>query len=234
LVLRKPRATMFRARCDRALYVLSEGAAALSKILRYRKYRAMRWRNGQGTTLEIAREPPGGEPFAWRLSLATLERSCNFSAYPGYRRALVLVSGEKLHLTFWRHGRRRLGPESRWVRFDGSWRTRCALAGPCTDLSLIVRDDADTGGRSILRAPRVIQARSKHRLYIPGGLYAALVSLVGTVSVADVTGSRRRLGPLDTLLLSPAHPRSWTIGPVGGRRAELVLLQWRPGCAIFL
>jgi environmental stress-induced protein Ves len=189
----------------------------------------MPWRNGQGTTLEIAREPGNGPDFAWRLSLAKLERSCNFSSYPGYRRALVLVCGEDLRLTFWRHGSRLLASRGHSVRFDGSWRTRCAVPARCTDLSLIVRDGSGTG-RSIVRAPRLLRVNSNRRLLVPRGLYTALMPLCGTVAVANSAGSRPRLlRPLDTLLLSPARRQTWSIRRVEGRRAALVLLQWCPG-----
>jgi environmental stress-induced protein Ves len=199
----------------------------LFKILKYEKYREMPWRNGQGSTLEIAREPGDGKEFAWRLSLAKLERASNFSAYPGYRRALVLVSGEHLRLTFWGHGQRSLGPQDRCVRFEGSWRARCAVPlGPCMDLSLIVRD----GSRSVLKAPRVLEVGSQHPLVIPCGLQTALLPLQGVVTISNPSRFRpRRLRPLDTLLLPPAPRRVLNLHTTQG--AELVVLQWLPGRA---
>lgn len=188
----------------------------------------MPWRNGQGSTLEIAREPGDGREFAWRLSLAKLERASNFSAYPGYRRALVLVSGDDLRLTFWGYGRRFLGPQDRCVRFEGSWRARCALPrGPCMDLSLIVRD----GSRSVLKAPRVLEVGSHTRLVIQGGLQTALLPLQGVVTISNPSRFRpRRLRPLDTLLLPPAPQRVLDLHTTQG--AELVVLQWLPSGAI--
>jgi environmental stress-induced protein Ves len=123
------------------------------KVIKRGRYRAMRWRNGRGRTLEIAREPAAGQKFAWRLSLAEIEHDCDFSAYPGYRRALVLAGGNALRLHFRGRGTCSLGAARRYVRFDGSWNTRCAIPdGRCTDLSLIVASRA-AGPAGILRAP---------------------------------------------------------------------------------
>lgn len=206
------------------------GLMLLTALLKHQRYREMPWRNGRGSTLEIAREPPDSEQFAWRLSLARIQRSCSFSAYPGYRRALVLVSGEHLRLTFWSHGSRALGPNARCVRFEGSWRTRCSVSAACTDLSLIVRNGSRTMRPSILRAPIVLRVDTERRLSIPSGLHVALMSLRGTVAVGDSTGSRaRRLHPLDTLLLRPAPSQILHLRRVKARYAELVVLRWRPG-----
>lgn len=54
-------------------------------------YRRAPWKNGYGTTLDIA-IAPGSEP-AWRVSLATIERSGPFSDFTGYDRTIVVVSG---------------------------------------------------------------------------------------------------------------------------------------------
>src|SRR5215469_18523053 len=83
------------------------------KLLKYKGYRSMPWKNGRGVTLEIARQPATGEVFSWRLSLAQIDEDCDFSAYPGYRRALVLVTGNSLKLRFRGHGSCSLGPSRR-------------------------------------------------------------------------------------------------------------------------
>ncbi len=54
-------------------------------------YRRAPWKNGYGTTLDIA-IAPGNEP-AWRVSLASIERSGPFSDFTGYDRTIVVVSG---------------------------------------------------------------------------------------------------------------------------------------------
>lgn len=63
----------------------------------------VRWRNGGGITREIVRI--GTETgYAWRASLAQVEASGPFSAFPSYRRWSCLVDGGPLTLE-WADGR---------------------------------------------------------------------------------------------------------------------------------
>jgi len=203
------------------------------EVLRYKRYRSMPWRNGLGTTLEIAREPAQGEHFAWRLSLAGLDRDSSFSAYPGYRRALVLVDGSVLRLRFQGHGSALLGATKRGTRFEGAWRTSCALPdGPCTDLSLIVRAGSSAHGKCILREPAVLEIDRERQLDAPAGVHVALFVLEGSVGVSATNGARqRRLHVHDTLLLRPGPRRILTLRRIGQPVAKLALLRWRAGAA---
>jgi environmental stress-induced protein Ves len=200
------------------------------KLLKYNSYRPMPWRNGRGLTREIAREPATGEEFAWRLSLAEIGQACDFSPYPGYRRAIVLVSGKRLQLRFRGHGSCSLGPGRRGSRFEGVWKTRCDVPlGACTDLSLIVRDGSIARSACILRAPLLLRVGSSRRVALADGLYGALFALDGSVSVSESTRARpRSLRAGDTLLLSPRAPRTLTFRSLGQSPAQLVLLRWRP------
>jgi uncharacterized protein len=58
------------------------------------------WKNGGGTTREIAASPPGAgfETFDWRLSVAEVERDGPFSAFAGIDRTIVLLSGAGMQL----------------------------------------------------------------------------------------------------------------------------------------
>ena len=201
------------------------------RVLKRNGYREMRWRNGRGSTLEIAREPVGGAEFAWRLSLADIEHNGDFSAYPGYRRAIVLIAGNRLRLRFKGHGHCLLDPAKRGARFEGDWKTSCSVPeGPCTDLSLIVGRGSGTRPASIVRAPLVLRLKSSRRLVVSNDLYAALFVLEGTVTVSDSTNRRSRtVRTGDTLLLSPGSERTLTIGRLGrSPAAQVVLLRWRP------
>ncbi len=208
----------------------------LSRIRRYNTYRIMPWRNGRGSTLEIAREPATGEDFAWRLSLADIDRDGEFSPYPGYRRALVLVAGNKLRLTFRRHGNCVLDPTRRAARFEGVWETRCAIPeGRCTDLSLIVR--GGTAGRttSVVRAPRMLHLRSTGRVAIGRNLHGALFVIDGSVAVTEsIRGRSRNLRVRDTLLISPGPGRNLWLRNLGQSAAQLAFLAWRAGCTAAL
>jgi environmental stress-induced protein Ves len=200
------------------------------KLLKHDAYRAMRWRNGRGSTLEIAREPAVGEEFAWRLSLADIERDGEFSAYPGYRRALVLVRGKRLVLRFRGHGSCSLDAARRGTRFEGEWKTRCRVPdGRCTDLSLIVRAGSGARPSAIVRAPTALRLESTRRVVLARDLYGALFVLAGTVAVSESTAARSRtVCARDTLLLSPGPERVLTLRSRERCPAQLVLLRWRP------
>src|SRR5690349_4472098 len=85
------------------------------------------WRNGQGLTTELAH---GGPPddFRWRVSLADVGRSGDFSLFPGIDRTIVLVEGDGmvLHLP---DGPRPLARDVPFA-FDGGLAVRCTVEGP--------------------------------------------------------------------------------------------------------
>lgn len=205
----------------------------MAGIRKHSTYRRMPWRNGRGLTLEIAREPATGEDFAWRLSLADIDRDGDFSAYPGYRRALVLIAGPRLHLRFRGHGNRMLEPVRRGARFEGDWETHCAIPeGRCTDLSLIVRRGSGTRANSVVRAPKMLRVGSTGRMVVAASLHGALFVIAGSVAVSEPTRARpRTLRARDTLLLSPGRRRTLRFRSLQPSAAQLVLLSWRPGRA---
>jgi environmental stress-induced protein Ves len=202
-----------------------------SRVRKYETYRIMPWRNGRGSTLEIAREPATGDDFAWRLSLADIDRDGEFSAYRGYRRALVLIAGNSLQLKFRGHGNCFLDPTKRGTRFEGDWQTHCAIPeGRCTDLSLIVRRGSATRPTSVVRAPRVLHLKSTGRLVLGRDLYGALLVIDGSVAVSEsIRGRPCTVRARDTLLLSPGPERTLRLRSAGQSAAQLVLLAWRPG-----
>lgn len=202
-----------------------------TQVRKYETYRVMPWRNGRGSTLEIAREPATGDDFAWRLSLADIDRDGEFSAYRGYRRALVLVAGNSLQLKFRGHGNCFLDPRRRGTRFEGDWETHCAIPeGRCTDLSLIVRRGSAATPTSIVRAPRVLNLKSAGRVVLRRDLHGALWVIAGSVAVSEsIRGRARTVRARDTLLLSPGPERTLRLRNLGQSAAQVVLLAWRPG-----
>jgi len=65
---------------------------------------AMPWKNGRGTTHEIAAEPAGVKledpALLWRLSSAPVSEAGPFSLFPKLARFLALTEGKELGLTF--------------------------------------------------------------------------------------------------------------------------------------
>ena len=118
------------------------------------------WKNGGGTTLELAVEPPGATfetGFVWRLSSADVACSGPFSPFPGLQRTLLLLGGDGFHLDFGAQGTVELREPLVPVVFSGDWPASATLlGGPCTDLNLMVDR---TRCRASLHTIRLEQAR---------------------------------------------------------------------------
>ncbi|MEU6443469.1 HutD family protein [Streptomyces sp. NPDC047046] len=123
-------------------------------ILRWSDYRAMPWRNGGGTTREVAsgtmpgaasgQEGPGAaasgpDAFDWRVSIADVDAGGPFSAFPGIDRVITLVEGSGMVLTV-DSGTPRLVEPLTPFAFPGDARTDCRLeAGAVRDMNVMTR-----------------------------------------------------------------------------------------------
>jgi environmental stress-induced protein Ves len=150
-------------------------------VVRYADLKTQPWRNGGGTTREIARGPAGAAPDAWgwRLSIADVDRAGDFSAFEGMERILTVVEGGLLLLTV--DGREQGLERHRPFRFDGGAATSAALpTGPIRDLNVITGADH--------RAYVAVVELSKKRPHpVFGGQLAVL--LEGTATAGSPGGS---------------------------------------------
>lgn len=104
--------------------------------------RAMPWKNGGGSTTEIAVAPAGAalDAFDWRISTAQVGRDGPFSDFPGIDRTLAVIDGSGLSLVIGADACLVLGPESDPVSFAGDTPTSATLlAGAITDLNVMTR-----------------------------------------------------------------------------------------------
>lgn len=100
------------------------------------------WKNGGGTTWEIAAEPPGTglDAFDWRLSIAQVAAPGPFSMFPGVDRVLTVIAGAGLRLTVEGQGEFVLDDASPPLPFPGDAPASAMLdGGPVRDLNLMVR-----------------------------------------------------------------------------------------------
>ena len=102
-------------------------------------YRSMAWKNGQGITHEIAREPATGDSFLWRLSIAEVAADGDFSLFPGCDRTITLIQGAGMELDFDEAPAKRIDRPFMPFDFAGDWHCRCRLIdGPIRDFNLMV------------------------------------------------------------------------------------------------
>jgi environmental stress-induced protein Ves len=171
----------------------------------------MPWANGGGSTRQVAIEPRDGSlarGFLWRVSMAHVASDGPFSLLPGVDRSLWLLDGAGLELTV-AGGPVVLDAPLQRFDFDGGDPVHARLlAGPCTDLNVMV-------------ARARCQAAFELRSVGPGwsgslevGATAVVVVLAGTLQLpgAGVVAAR-----LDALRIAPQVAVAAVAGAAGAR-----------------
>lgn len=71
------------------------------RVIRAAGQRQMAWKNGGGTTTEIALSPVGAAiaDFDWRVSMARIDVDGAFSEFPGIERTLSILAGDGITLS---------------------------------------------------------------------------------------------------------------------------------------
>ncbi len=112
------------------------------KIIRASTCRTTPWKNGGGSTTEIAVEPADAslENFDWRISMALVASDGPFSAFDGIDRTLAVVRGNGLALTIADNAPVTLDRASDPLPFPGDVATSARLvSGEITDLNVMTR-----------------------------------------------------------------------------------------------
>ena len=149
------------------------------------------WKNGGGTTAEIAAHPPGSDldGFDWRLSMADVASDGPFSVFPGIDRTLTLIDGPGLDLVI--DGEpHRLKPDHPICVFPGEAAAIARLTGgPIRDFNVMTR-------RSRFRHQVAMTQPGRHQEV------GALLAVDGPTSVR-AQARRLMLERFDTLLIGP-------------------------------
>jgi environmental stress-induced protein Ves len=71
-----------------------------ARVIREHDLVRVPWKNGGGTTAEVAAFPEGSgfETFGWRVSMADVASDGPFSLFPGIDRTLIVVKGDGIEL----------------------------------------------------------------------------------------------------------------------------------------
>ncbi|RAZ90610.1 HutD family protein [Mesorhizobium hawassense] len=170
------------------------------RILRAAGYRVMPWKNGGGTTTEIAVSPDGAglDDFDWRISMARVESGGPFSSFAGIDRTLSVLTGEGIVLDIAGRPPARLTTVSAPLAFPGDVPTSAGLiGGPITDLNVMTRR-----GRM---AHKVERRPLSGEIRVAPRADTTLVLAVNA-GIAVFTHDASDLGPLDTLVLDQDGP----------------------------
>jgi environmental stress-induced protein Ves len=112
------------------------------RIVRAADYRRMPWKNGGGSTTEVAIAPANAtlDNFDWRISMAHMATPGPFSRFPGIDRTLAILEGRGIHLCVADAPAVTLTRTSLPHIFPGDADTRAALIdGPIDDLNAMSR-----------------------------------------------------------------------------------------------
>lgn len=100
-------------------------------------YQQMLWKNGAGYTIELARSDGDSlDAFDWRISMADVKTSGDFSKFNGMQRILTVLEGAGIILNIDDDSEHLKTLES--AQFSGDSTTSCELSnGPIRDFNLI-------------------------------------------------------------------------------------------------
>lgn len=108
--------------------------------IRFAELRPEPWRNGGGSTVEVARSG-ATDDFDWRISIATISANGPFSVIAGVDRCLVVLDGSVV-LACGDAAPVRLDALTAPFHFDGSANTEATLPdGPATVLNIMTRHE---------------------------------------------------------------------------------------------
>ncbi|MBV9462308.1 MAG: HutD family protein [Bradyrhizobium sp.] len=192
------------------------------EVIRASEYRTTAWKNGGGSTTEIAVSPVAAslDDFDWRVSMARVTSDGLFSEFSGIDRTLAILRGNGLTLTISDAAPVVLDENSEPIHFPGDTPTSARLiAGEIIDLNIMTRR-----GRFEHRLRRIVEPTccdfDNHE--------SALAIAYGAKVELSLPGGKTVLADGDTAILTRADDASFTITPAGSAGCYLVLLRpWR-------
>lgn len=184
------------------------------RVLRSADHAFMPWKNGGGTTAEIAIGPPGAslDAFDWRISMARVASDGPFSSFPGIDRTLAIIDGAALRLSV--DGQAvELTTQSTPYSFPGEAAVHATrTAGDVIDLNVMSR-------RSHY-AHRVSRIAANGTLIPTEASILCLFCANGSLEV-ERGGQTAQLGARDSLFIEPnATPLRWA-----GNSPTLLLIE---------
>jgi uncharacterized protein len=195
------------------------------QIIRASTCRTTPWKNGGGSTTEIAVEPSGAslDNFDWRVSMARVASDGPFSEFAGIDRTLAVVSGGGLELTIGGGAPVMLQRGSDSFSFAGDVATSARLSGgEITDINVMTRRGRFGHRLRRLQGPAVCD--------FDGHDVAIAIAVNGNtklISQGQAMSLDVMLGNGDAAILRQASDGSFRIEPAAECDCYLVLLRQR-------
>jgi len=189
------------------------------KIVRASECRTTAWKNGGGSTTEIAVAPPHAslDSFDWRVSMARVASDGPFSEFAGIDRTLAVVTGGGLLLTIGEAAPIVLDRNSDPISFAGDTPTSARLAADAiTDLNVMTRR-----GRF---AHRLLRIREPRRCDFDNNDVALVVACSGKLELTFLQ-ERLLLAEGDAAILTRAGDAAFGIAPNPPADGYVVLLR---------
>jgi hypothetical protein len=178
------------------------------KVCRADSYTVMPWKNGGGSTTEIAVSPAGAslDAFDWRVSMARIEGDGPFSSFPGIDRTLTLLDGPRVELRIDGRAPQVLTPSAPILRFAGEDRVEAVVPdGPITDFNVMTRR-----ARCRHRFEQV-RLTSEQPLALRGTRTLIFLAEGDALRCRSGNGGAITLRRRDCLILEPADPAGWCL-----------------------
>lgn len=191
------------------------------KIIRAVDCRTTPWKNGGGSTTEVAIEPPNAslERFDWRISMAQVASDGPFSEFQGIDRTLAVISGDGLQLSIGGKPPVTLERGSDPIQFPGDVATSARLlSGEITDFNVMSRRQCFS--HRLLRVQKLILSN------FDDDDIAVVVSLNGESRLSS-SGNAISLSHGDAAVLTRASDLCFEITPPNPGECYLVLLRER-------
>ncbi len=174
------------------------------------KYCSVAWKNGKGITQELAYSGSNVDSFDWRLSMAPVISSGEFSDFKHYDRTLVLINGNGLTLDHDSGQQDVLNQRFDMAHFDGGWRTNAKLHdGDILDFNVMTRQNKCRSKVTVL------DGLKSHQLSVSAGLLL-IYSVESNITVLSPDSSEITVLGKHLLQTEAATPGQWIItgGPV--------------------
>jgi environmental stress-induced protein Ves len=169
---------------------------------------AQPWKNGGGTTREIACWPPGAglDDFLWRISVARIDAGGPFSRFEGVDRVITLLSGPGVVLRGdIAAGEHALTQPLAPYAFPGDVGVDCTLEGGTSeDFNVMSRRGRTRASVSVLRDGAALPVAS----------CGLLLAVESSWRLLSEDGSAHALAPATGLWWAQA-PRGWDVRPEG-------------------